>query len=296
MHADEWPIDRPLVERLVAGQFPQWADLSLTPVASAGTDNALFRLGDDLSVRVPRIPSAAEQLAKEQTWLPTIAGRVTLDVPEQLAVGAPADEFPWTWSVLRWLDGDIADPDLLTDQPGSAERLAAFITELQAIDSVGGPAPGKHNASRGIPLADRDHITRRGIAAMDGLIDTELATRVWDRALAGSEWERAGVWIHGDLHPANVLCRDGRISGVIDFGCLGVGDPAYDVSAAWTLFGPAGRERFRAALDVDEATWRRAHGWAVSFGVMVFPYYRDTNPGLVEIARFTVAQALADAE
>ena len=183
---------------------------------------------------------------------------------------------------------------VLADPRGSATALAGFISELQAIDASAGPLPGRHNASRGVPLVARDRITRDGIAAMEGLIDTHLATIVWEDALSAPVWDQPAVWIHGDLHPANVLHRNGRIEGVIDFGCLGVGDPAYDVSAAWTLFDPAGREHVRDVLDVDAATWRRARGWALSFGVMVFPYYRDTNPGLVEIAHFTITQALAD--
>ncbi|MDJ0960202.1 MAG: aminoglycoside phosphotransferase family protein [Acidimicrobiia bacterium] len=304
MHADEWAIDAGLVRRLLGGQFPHWAELPLEPVASAGTDNALYRLGADLCVRLPRIPSASEQLAKEQAWLPVVAGRVPLDVPEQLAVGGPAEGFPWSWSVVRWLDGDQADPVRLTDQRGSAEALAAFIRHLQALDASDGPEPGRHNASRGVPLARRDKRTREGVVSMAGLLDAEyeghiwdadLAMYIWDTAIEAPMWDRPGRWIHGDLHPGNVLATNGRISGVIDFGCLGVGDPAYDVAAAWTLFDRTGRDHFRTALDVDDATWRRAHGWALSFGVMVFPYYRQTNPGLVEIGLHTIAQALADA-
>jgi aminoglycoside phosphotransferase (APT) family kinase protein len=295
MHADEWLIDDELVRRLLAMQFPKWVDLPRTPVASAGTDNALFRLGDDLCLRIPRIPSAAEQLAKEQAWLPVLQGRFAIDIPDQVAVGEPTDGFPWTWSILRWLDGDTAEPTRLTDQHGSVQRLAGFIVELQTIDSSDGPAPGSHNAWRGAPLEKRDTITRKGISAMAGLLDVDLALRVWDDAIAAPGWQGPGTWLHGDLHPANVLCRHGRISAVIDFGCLGVGDPAYDLLAAWTLFDATGREQLRASLSCDDATWARALGWALSFGVMVFPYYRDTNPGLVRIARSTIDQVLADA-
>ncbi len=295
MHADEWPIDEELVRRLLAGQFPEWAELPLAPVPSAGTDNALYRLGGDLCVRIPRIPSASEQLAKEQAWLPVVAARVALDVPRQIAVGGPAGGFPWTWSILRWLDGDQADPSVLADQPGSAERLAGFVADLQSIDARNGPTPGRHNASRGVPLAARDPITRKGIAAMDGLIDGELASRVWDDALAAPRWDRPGRWIHGDLHPANVLAQQGRISAVIDFGCLGVGDPACDLLAAWAVFDADGRDHFRAALDVDHATWRRGRGWALSFGAMVYPHYRTTNPTLAELAAAAITQSLLDA-
>ncbi len=295
MHADDWPVEASMVQSLIATQFPQWANRRLDRLASSGSSNVLFRLGDELCVRLPRNPWAAEQLAKEQAWLPELAGRTTLSVPRQLAVGKPVDVFPHPWSILRWLDGEPLSGTEPFEELESAERLAEFIGELEDIDPAGGPAPGRHNVSRGAPLARWDRDTRAGISAMEGLIDTGLAASLWDDTLAAPEWDRPGVWIHGDLQTSNLLLVNGPIGGVIDFGCLGVGDPAYDLLPAWTVFGAVGRERFRSALDVDEATWRRGQGWALSFGVMVFSYFRTTNPGLATTARRTVDRVLDDA-
>jgi aminoglycoside phosphotransferase (APT) family kinase protein len=285
MHADEVPIDAALVRRLIAAQFPQWADLPITPVPSAGTDNAIYRLGDGLAVRLPRIHSATAQIDKEAAWLPVLAPHLPLDVPVPLAVGVPGEGYPWRWSICRWLDGVNATLDQLADPVAAAITLAEFITALQAIDAGDGPPPGAHNFHRGVPLIRRDASTRAAIASLDGLIDTAAALAAWESALRAPAWDRPPVWIHGDLQAGNLLARQGRLSAVIDFGGLGVGDPACDLMVAWNLFPPDAREAFRAALAVDDAAWTRGRGWALSFGVIALPYYQHTNPGLAGIAR-----------
>lgn len=294
MHADEVETDAALVRRLLAAQFPRWAHLPIAPVPSAGTDHALYRLGEDKVVRLPRIHWAVGQADKEQRWLPWLAPHLPLAVPVPLAVGAPGAGYPWRWSVYPWLDGENASLDRLADPHQAAADLAGFVAALQRIDASDGPPPGDHNSWRGVPLAARDEATRAAIAALRGALDTDALTAAWEAALATPAWAGRSVWLHGDLQAGNLLAQDGRLSAVIDFGCLGVGDPACDVMPAWTLFTAATRPAFRAALAVDDATWARGRGWALSFGLIALPYYWDTNPGLAAIARHAIAEALAD--
>jgi aminoglycoside phosphotransferase (APT) family kinase protein len=290
MHADEVDIDAPLVGRLLAAQFPHWADLPVSPVASAGTDNAIYRLGDDMIVRLPRIPGAAGQVAKEQRWLPRLAPHLPLAIPVPLGKGAPAEGYPWHWSIYRWLEGENATPD----SRQAATTLAHFVGALQRIDPAGGPPPGSHNFFRGVPLADRDASTRDAIAALAGTVDTEAVTAAWEAALRAPAWDAPPVWIHADLVPGNLLAVDGQLSAVIDFGGLGVGDPACDVIAAWSLFSAEARNAFRAALPVDDATWDRGRGWALSIGLIALPYYRSSNPVFAAVARRMIDEVLAD--
>ena len=294
MHADEVATDAGLVRRLIAAQFPLWADLPVVPVASAGTDNALYRLGDNMVVRMPRIHWATGQIEMECRWLPLLAPHLPLAIPTPLAVGEPAEGFPWAWSVYGWLDGDNATLDRLADPDQAARDLAAFIHALQAIDPAGGPKPDPETLGRGVPLATRDAKTREAIASLDGLIDTSAAMAAWEAALAAPVWQGPPVWLHGDLQSGNLLAVDGRLTAVIDFGVLTVGDPACDLMVAWNLFTAAPRAAFRQAIAVDEATWARGRGWGLSPALVALPYYRETNPGLAAIARHAIAEVLAD--
>lgn len=291
MHSDEVDTDVSLVGRLLAAQFPQWADLPIEPVRSAGTDNAIYRLGDDMAVRLPRIHWATGQVDKEHRWLPQFASLLPLAIPVPLAKGTPGEGYPWHWSVYRWLEGESATIERIADPCQAATELAQFIAALQRIDPTGGPTSG-----RGGPLALRDTPTRDAIAAMHGVIDTDVVTTVWEAALQAPEWDRAPVWFHGDLLPGNLLVERGRLSAVIDFGGLGVGDPACDLMIAWGLFSGESREVFRAALAVDDATWARGRGHALSQALIFIPYYLDTNPIGVSNARRTIDEVLADHE
>lgn len=294
MHSNEIETAVSLVRKLLADQFPQWAERPLTPVPSSGTDNALYRLGNNMVVRLPRIGWAVGQVAKEQRWLPKLAPHLPLAIPVPLAKGVPGEGYPWHWSVYRWLEGENATLDRLADPQETAVTLANFITTLQQIDSTDGPLPGEHNSGRGVPLAERDAATRQAIATLDRMIDTKAATAVWDAALELPTWFGAPVWLHGDLQSGNLLAVDGELTAVIDFGCLGVGDPACDLMVAWNLFSGEAREAFRAALAVDEATWARGRAWALSVGLIALPYYRKTNPVLANISRTAIEQVLAD--
>jgi aminoglycoside phosphotransferase (APT) family kinase protein len=294
MHVDEVDVDISLVGRLLAAQFPQWADLPIVPVHSAGTDNALYRLGSDMVVRLPRIEGATGQVDKEHQWLPRLAAHLPLAIPVPLAKGTPGEGYPWQWSAYRWLAGETATIERIANPSQAARDLAHFVVALQRIDSTGGPAPGPYNSFRGEPLFTRDAETRAAVAELSGMLDTRAVTAAWDAALQAPAWHGPPVWIHGDLSPLNLLVQQGRISAVIDFGCLGVGDPACDLQVAWNLLSAQTRDVFRAALPVDDATWARGRGWALSVGLIALPYYQSTNPVLAGIARRAIDEALAD--
>lgn len=295
MHADEVDTDISLVGRLLAAQFPHWADLPIEPVRSAGTDNAIYRLGDDMAVRLPRIHWATGQPDKEHQWLPKLAPLLPLAIPVPLAKGTPAEGYPWHWSVCRWLEGETATLERITDLRQAATDLAQFVAALQRVDPTDGPRAGDHNL-RGVPLALRDRPTRAAIAALHGVIDADAVTTAWEAALQAPEWDRAPVWFHGDLLPGNLLVEGGRLSAVIDFGGLGVGDPACDLMIAWGLFSGESRDVFRSAVAVDDATWARGRGHALSQALIFIPYYSDTNPVGVGIARRAIQEVLADHE
>ncbi len=300
MHEHELRSDAGLVRRLLAAQFPHWADLALEPVASSGTVNAMYRLGEVLAVRLPRVQWDLSLQNVEQEWLPKLAPELPLPVPTPFALGAPGQGYPMPWSICRWVDGDNPTAGELTGAPGLALGLARFIRALQAIDSSGGPAPGEHNNWRGEPLIGRDEATREAIAQLREIpslaaeFDLDAAERVWDTALDAPEWASAPVWLHGDLLPGNLLCTNGRLSGVIDFECLGVGDPAIDLVAAWWLFAADARAVFRAALELDDTTWARGRGCALSIALIALPYYCETNVAFADAARYAIAEVLTE--
>lgn len=296
MHPDQLPIDERLVRRLLAAQLPQWADLPLERVASAGTENAIYRLGDELAVRLPYRAAKTTQVDKDHRWLPFLAPRLPLPIPVPLARGAPAEGYPSQWSVCRWLPGETASLDRLADPCRAATELARFVHALQRVDPQGGPAPGEHNFHRGVPLAARGGYTRAAIARCEGLLDTRAVTAAWERDLAAPAWKEPPVWIHGDLAPGNLLARDGRLSGVIDWGGLGVGDPATELQPAWNLFRGESRAAFRASIAVDDATWARGRGLALSVALVALPYYLETNPAIVRSAREVIDEVVADHE
>lgn len=291
---DKAAITPALVSRLITAQFPQWADLPVRPVELDGWDNTTFRLGQDMSVRLPSGDQYALQVDKEHRWLPSLAGHLPLPIPEPLAKGSPGCGYPRQWSVYRWLDGAHATVDRVADPNQFAADLAGFLTALYQADSAGGPPPGKHNFFRGGLLAVYDSETRDAIAALDGEIDTGAATEVWEAAL-GATWHGSPVWVHGDVSPANLLVdHDGRLSAVIDFGSSGVGDPACDTAIAWTFFSGESRRLFRDRLPVDTVTWARGRGWALWKALIVLVDALKTDPGDELATRRVIAEVLAD--
>jgi aminoglycoside phosphotransferase (APT) family kinase protein len=288
MHAGEVDIDADLVGRLVAEQFPHLADLPITEVRSTGTVNAIYRLGDRLCARLPRVREWAPDLDREWRWLPMLAPRLPLRVPEPVGRGRPGASFPFSWAIYGWIDGQPYADRLVDDERRAAEDLAQFVVDLRRIDPVGAPRGGRR------PLRELDAVTREAIESARGVIDADAAVAAWERALRAPAWAGSPVWIHSDLLRPNVLVRDGRVCAVIDFGGVGVGDPAADVIAAWSVFGRAGRGVFRAALEADDGTWERARGFALHQAALIVPYYVQTNPGFVASARRTIVEVLAD--
>ncbi|MYS20610.1 Predicted kinase, aminoglycoside phosphotransferase (APT) family [Streptomyces sp. DvalAA-14] len=287
MHADEVDTDEELVRRLLAAQFPRWAGLPVEPVASAGTVNAVYRLGDAMAVRLPRIPGGVKDVAAEARWLPRLAPLLPAPIPAPLAQGRPGEGYPWPWSVHSWLPGRTPGPGGLG--AAFARDLAGFVAALQRIGPMDGPP-----AYRTGPLTARDAETRAAIATLRGVVDEGAATAVWETALRAPRWAGAPVWVHADLSPGNVLVRGGRLSAVIDFGCVGRSEPAVDLIATWSLLTAGAREVFRGALGVDGASWLRGRGWALSIALSELAYYRFTHPVMATTARHVVAEILAD--
>ena len=273
---EQLEIDDTLVRRLVTTQFPQWADFPVRPVALGGCDNRIFHLGEHMLVRLPSAADYAVQVEKEQRWLPRLAPLLPLPIPAPLAIGEPADGYPWRWSIYRWLEGDTVVPERIADLRDFATSLAQFLIALQRIDPTGGPPPGPHNFYRGGALTTYDAETRQAIAALGCRIDVDAATEVWEAALA-TTWHGSPVWIHGDVGLGNLLVQDGRLSAVIDFGNLGVGDPACDLSMAWTLFGGESLDVFRTMLALDAGTWARGRGWTLWKALIVAAGHTNTN-------------------
>jgi aminoglycoside phosphotransferase (APT) family kinase protein len=292
MHADEVETDESLVRRLLAAQFPNWSNLTIARVASFGTDNAIYTLGEDLAVRMPRIEWATAQVDKESRWLPVIAPLLPLTVPAPIATGAPAEGYPWSWSVVPWLPGQDASNGRIDDLNRAAIDLAQFLTALRRIDTTGGPAPSKQNFFRGVPLRSLDRHIRAQLEKLGRSIDNAVRD-VWDAAVAAPVWDKAPVWVHGDLMPGNLIVTHGQLSAVIDFGCLGVADPACDLIPAWYLFSGESRRTFRQATAADDATWARARGWVVrAIGGLI--YYANTNPAMVAQCQRGLAEVVDD--
>jgi aminoglycoside phosphotransferase (APT) family kinase protein len=271
MHVDEREIDASLVRELLREQFPEWADLPLLRVEPSGTVNAIFRLGGELSLRLPRRDRPTEPDRKELDWLPRLAPLLPVEIPVPVALGRPSGDYPWFWAIHTWVEGETVPVEEI-DAIQGARDLAALVGALQQASPAGAPA------GRGIPLAERAADFRHWLSRFDG---DPAVTAEWERALAAPAWRGPPVWHHGDLDARNWLVRDGRISGVIDWGAMGVGDPACDVMVAWKLRSSRARDAFREALPTDDATWERARGWVLSQAVAILAYYtQENNPTL----------------
>ena len=255
-------INTTLVHELIASQFPQWADLEINPIEPGGWDNRTFRLGQHMTVRLPSAQMYAAQVEKEQHWLPQLAPRLPLPIPVPLAMGHPGQGYPWQWSVYQWLEGHSASTACGVNLIPVATALAQFLSALQRCDATGGPAAGAHNFYRGGSLANYDEQTRHAIAKLDDQHEAKAMTALWNTALT-SIWQGPPGWVHGDVAASNLLIQQNQLSAIIDWGCMGVGDPACDLTIAWTLFQDKSRQAFRTALALDTATWARARGWAM---------------------------------
>jgi len=286
-------LDTNLVRRLIEAQFPHWGELPLAPVASPGWDNRLFRLGEHMAVRLPSAESYAAQVAKEHHWLPLLAPMLPLPIPRPLAMGRPAEDYPWHWSIYDWLEGSSAREVRIADRRRFATDLACFLQALQLIDAGGGPPPGAHNCQRGGPLEYYDDEVRRAVLALGDAIDGAAALGAWEAALA-ARWDGRQRWLHGDVAPGNLLVRDGVLSAVIDFGCCAVGDPACDLAIAWAFFRPDERAAFRAALAPADDEWDRGRGWALWKALIVLAGLSGSDPAQRDDARITLGEVLED--
>jgi aminoglycoside phosphotransferase (APT) family kinase protein len=286
-------IDAALARRLVDSQFPQWWHLPITAVEFDGWDNRTFRLGSELTVRLPTGDWYAQQVDKEQRWLPVLAPQLPLAIPSPVGRGEPDSGFPYPWSVYRWLDGELASKARSTDLVGFATTLAGFLNALGRVDARGGPGPGQHNFYRGGPLAAYEAEALEAIDALGDEVPVEAVKRVWDDAMT-TTWEREPVWFHGDIATGNLLVRDGRLVAVLDFGTSGVGDPACDTVIAWTFLSGASRARFRAELGVDAATWSRGRGWALWKALITLVGHLERNAPEAALPHRDIEQILAD--
>jgi aminoglycoside phosphotransferase (APT) family kinase protein len=255
-------IDTTLVQRLITAQFPQWKDLQIKPVHRGGWDNRTFHLGKHMSVRLPSAEAYASKVEIEQYWLPKLSPHLPLPIPVPIAMGEPGEGYPWKWSIYRWIEGQTAAAEHIKDLTQFAIDLATFLKALQHCDTTGAPMGGPHNFYRGEEIAIYDDQTRQAINILTGKIDVVAVTAMWDQVLL-TKWQFSPVWIHGDVAVGNLLVRDGRLSAVIDFGGMGIGDPACDLIMAWTLFQDESREAFRTSLALDQDTWMRGRGWAL---------------------------------
>lgn len=285
-------IDTELVRRLVAAQFPEWADLPVRPVEPNGRDNRTFRLGDHMSVRLPSAEAYVAQVEKEHRWLPLLRPHLPLPIPTPVAKGVPGAGYPWPWSVYLWLDGQPAAADRITDPIEFARSLADFLVSLHRIDATAGPLPGQHNFYRGGPLEVYDSETRTALSALQGRIDVAAAEKVWTAALS-SQWLGQLVWVHGDIATGNLLVKNGKLCAAIDFGCSAVGDPACDLAIAWTDFANQSREAFRATLPLDDNTWARARGWAL-WKALITASSQDGDQRAAQKSQRVIAEVLAD--
>ena len=293
LHDDEVDIDAALVSRLVSTQFPRWSGLPVAVVAESGTDNVTFRLGMDLSVRLPRTHATSGQIDVDRVWLPRLGPHLPVAVPQPVAVGEPGEGYPFQWGVYPWLEGAPLDFDTLSDPVRVAVDLAEFVTSLQALDTTGAPVPSDDPLDRGTPLAPRDPLFREAVWQLRDQYDSGLLLDAWEASLAADDFVGPPVWIHGDLLPGNLLVHRQRLHAVIDFATVRAADPAGELLAAWYVFQGESRRAFRDALGADERMWVRARGWALSLEIMASAYYRTRNPDSGEPSS-VVTDILAD--
>lgn len=282
-----------LVERLVAAQFPEWSSLDVQPVVPGGWDNRTFRLGRELSVRMPSAERYVAQVEKEYHWLPRLAPHLPQRIPQPVALGVPGEGYPWPWAVYRWITGATASHGRIADLSVFAADLSSFMRALWKVDAAHGPPAGQHNFFRGGDLAVYDDEARRSIGVLSREIDTSVVTEIWAKAL-NSTWNRSPVWVHGDISEGNLLVAGGRLSAVIDFGTCGTGDPSCDLAIAWTLLDPPAASVYRRETSMDDATWERARGWCLWKALIKIVELRDENPVEADIYRGWLRRVVDD--
>ncbi len=286
-------INTLLVRQLISSQFPQWANLPITSIEPGGWDNRTFRLGEHMLVRLPSAAHYADKVQKEQYWLPKLAPLLPLPIPTPLAMGKPTTDYPFPWSIYRWIEGQTASMENISNLNQFAIDLAHFLHALQHIDTTGGPIAGAHNFYRGGSLKIYDAETQEALIKLQGKINTSIAKKIWNSAIA-SEWNKPPVWMHGDIAPTNLLMKEGKLTAVIDFGGLGIGDPACDYAIAWTFFDNESRHTFHTTFGIDNETWNRARAWALWKALITHAQLPGTNSAEKENARQVIDAIVAD--
>ncbi|KKI91099.1 acetyltransferase [Bacillus sp. SA1-12] len=270
-----------LVRNLIKEQFPEWSHLKIKPVKNGGHDNRTFHLGENMSVRLPSAEWYVPQVEKEHKWLPILSKHLSLPISKPLAKGKPNKDYPYPWSIYQWVEGETVTRENIADLNQFANELGGFLVELQSIEASEGPIAGVHNFHRGGDLAVYDEQSKHAIENNKAMFNEHLLNEIWELSLA-SKWDAEPVWLHGDVAPGNILVKDGKLSAIIDFGVLGVGDPSCDAAMAWTFFDDKSRNVFKTALNMDEETWNRARGWALWKALITYDGNKDSNKTIAE--------------
>ena len=286
-------IDEKLAQRLVTEQFPQWADLSIEPVAFGGWDNRTFHLGSDKVLRFPRAADYAVQIEKEQFWLPKLAPSLPLTIPTPLGLGNPDHGYPWRWSVYNWIDGETAARTPALNKIKIAHDLAQFLSSLYQVYAKDGPRSGYHNFHRGSSLSVYDAEIRQALGILEQKFDVKTFQKIWDKA-AETEWRNSSVWVHGDISAGNLIVRNGHLSAVIDFGLLSVGDPACDFAIAWDFFDSESRKHFRNQLSIDNETWSRGRAWALWKALIIAAEMTGSNLVETQQSHYVFTEVMED--
>jgi aminoglycoside phosphotransferase (APT) family kinase protein len=280
-------------KKLIAEQFPQWANLRASELPEGGWDNRSVRLGEKLIIRMPSAECYASQVDVEQKWLPKLAPLLPVAIPTPVARGNPSESFPWPWSIYRWLPGETVTAEKIPDMRELAIDLANFLLAFHRIPPDDGPASGARNFHRGGLLAEYNRQARTAIKALASIHDRDAIARIWAAAVK-TRWQQNPVWVHGDFAPRNLLLTNGRLSGVIDFGQLGVGDPACDLAVAWTILKGESRQLFRNAMKMDAATWLRAKAWVVWKSAILITGHSSGPQAEITIANANLAEVMGD--
>ncbi|MFJ5718290.1 aminoglycoside phosphotransferase family protein [Neobacillus sp. NPDC093127] len=288
-------IDVDLVSKLINSQFPEWSNLEIKPVEKSGNDNRTFHIGKRMSVRLPSDEAYVPQVEKEQKWLPILAKHLSTPISESLAKGEPSEDYPYPWSVNKWLDGETLSLENIDSLNQFANDLGKFLVELQSINASGGPLAGDHNFYRGGDIVVYDNECRDTINNNINTFNKHLLKEIWELALA-SKWAGKPVWVHGDIAPGNILIKNGKLFAVIDFGILGVGDPSCDAAMAWTFFDDSSRKIFKNALKFDKETWNRARGWALWKALITYNYNKQSNKTIADESFNTIKVIINDYE
>ncbi|QLE78368.1 aminoglycoside phosphotransferase family protein [Francisella sp. Scap27] len=282
-----------LADKLIKNQFPEYSHLGLKSVEKQGHDNRTYKIGNDLLIRLPTAESYALKVPLEQDLLPKLAKYITTSIPTPIKMGVPSDDYPHPFSIYRWLDGRSANNITLDGQSLEklAFKLATFLKELQAITDLEGPGPGQHNYWRGDHISVYDSGARKQIANLADVIDSNSALKLWERA-CGTKWNKAPIWIHGDFAVGNILIKDDKLSGVIDFGCTAMGDPACDLVIAWTLFEGESRRIFIREMDHSNDTWLRARAWTLWKATFELCNIEDKNSPVARVQMKIIDQVI----